>query len=314
MKSLVITGFAAFALAACSQPPAKVTLKGDRFYGPEGLQQYAQHSSGPGLEPAGYAQSAPADSVQIAELSAPEPQITAQPIAAPEPIMVSNNFQPPAPVAVSEAQPVQLAPLPEIAAAPIASPEPEKPKMNTVSFVASAAAAEPPVKQELAPLPIEQVASSHPIAQAAIAEQAKGPAPKLTADRNSNFIWPVEGKIVSHFGPKKNGLVNDGINIAAREGEPIWAAAKGEVVYSGNELKGYGNMVILRHDNGWMTAYAHASDMLVKKGDTVEQGDLLGYVGKTGAVNTAQLHFGIREGKNPVDPETLLPQRVASAQ
>lgn len=132
-------------------------------------------------------------------------------------------------------------------------------------------------------------------------------------NRASNFIWPAEGKVVSRFGPKKNGLVNDGINISAREGSPIWASANGEVVYSGNEMKGYGNMIILRHRNGWMTAYAHASDLLVKKGMLVKQGDLLGYVGRTGTVIHPQLHFGIREGKTPVDPEELLPHRIASA-
>lgn len=129
----------------------------------------------------------------------------------------------------------------------------------------------------------------------------------------TSFIWPVEGKVVSRFGPKKNGLVNDGINIAASEGEPIWAASTGEVVYSGNELKGYGNMVIIRHAKGWMTAYAHASDVLVTKGDRIAQGDLIGYVGSSGSVNQPQLHFGIREGKTPVNPEELLPRRLASA-
>jgi murein DD-endopeptidase MepM/ murein hydrolase activator NlpD len=147
-----------------------------------------------------------------------------------------------------------------------------------------------------------------------VVEPAKQP-PALDPinTRQSNFIWPVNGDIVSRFGKKPNGLVNDGINIAAPEGEPVWAAAKGEVVYSGNELKGYGNMLIIRHDNGWMSAYAHTSDTLVKKGDKVNQGDLIGYVGKTGSVTSSQLHFGIRDAKGPMDPESLLPKRVASA-
>lgn len=126
------------------------------------------------------------------------------------------------------------------------------------------------------------------------------------------FIWPADGRVISSFGPKSNGLVNDGINIEAAEGKPIWAAASGEVVYAGNGLKDYGNLMIVRHEGGWMTAYGHASDMLVRKGMKVSQGDLLGYVGKTGDVQTAQLHFGIRNGKSPVNPETLLPQRVAT--
>lgn len=166
---------------------------------------------------------------------------------------------------------------------------------------------------ELAPLePVTQTAAIVSF-QPAIEEAAKVQ-PKLTSlnKTDDHFIWPVEGKIISHFGPKKNGLVNDGINISASEGEPIWAASKGEVVYAGNELKGYGNMVIMRHSNGWMTAYAHASDVLVAKGDRIAQGDLIGYVGSTGTVKQPQLHFGIREGKTAVNPEELLPRRLAS--
>lgn len=137
------------------------------------------------------------------------------------------------------------------------------------------------------------------------------PAMNAAATKTS-FIWPTDGNVISAYGPKPNGLINDGINIAAAEGKPIWAAAGGEVVYAGNELKGYGNMMIIRHAGGWMSAYAHASDMLVKKGSVVKQGDLIGYVGKTGDVDVAQLHFGIRQGKAPVNPESLLPRRVAS--
>lgn len=143
---------------------------------------------------------------------------------------------------------------------------------------------------------------------------ARVAAPRLAPlnERASNFIWPVEGNVISRFGPKKNGLVNDGINIAAPEGEPIWAAAGGEVVYTGSEMKGYGNMVILKHNNGWMTAYGHASQILVSKGDNVKQGDLIAFVGKTGGVKQSQLHFGMREGNAPVDPERLLPNHIAS--
>ncbi|MCI5050374.1 MAG: M23 family metallopeptidase [Rickettsiales bacterium] len=144
-------------------------------------------------------------------------------------------------------------------------------------------------------------------------EKPKAPSLESLNHRNSNFIWPVDGKIISRFGPKKNGLVNDGINIASAEGSPVWSAANGEVIYAGNELKGYGNMVIVRHRNGWMTAYAHMSDFVVQKGTNVTQGDLIGYVGRTGNVRDAQLHFGIRQGKKPINPETLLPRKMASA-
>lgn len=194
-----------------------------------------------------------------------------------------------------------------ISSSPIAAPE-------TVA-VAELAAPEPQSlsANELAPLevaPVEAPSMEPVIAQSIEEKPVLAP---LSSASSSGFIWPVQGKVVSHFGPKKNGLVNDGINIAASEGEPIWAASTGEVVYSGNELKGYGNMVIIRHAKGYMTAYAHASDVLVTKGDRIAQGDLIGYVGSTGSVNKPQLHFGIREGKSPVNPEELLPRRLASA-
>jgi murein DD-endopeptidase MepM/ murein hydrolase activator NlpD len=130
---------------------------------------------------------------------------------------------------------------------------------------------------------------------------------------NSQFIWPVaDGKIISHFGPKAGGRSNDGINIAVAEGEPIWAAAGGTVVYAGSDLKGYGNMIIIRHGNGWMTAYAHARSIAVKKGDSVKQGDIIAYVGMTGGVPSPQVHFAIRNGRTPVDPELYLSKNIAS--
>jgi len=137
--------------------------------------------------------------------------------------------------------------------------------------------------------------------------------PAKSAAQKSKFIWPVaDGKIVSHFGPKTAGRSNDGINIAVPEGEPIWASAGGTVVYAGNDLKGYGNMVIIRHKDGWMTAYAHARSIAVKKDETVKQGDIVAYVGTTGGVPVPQVHFAIRNGRTPVDPELYLPKNTAS--
>lgn len=124
---------------------------------------------------------------------------------------------------------------------------------------------------------------------------------------HSQFIWPVDGgKVISRFDAKSKN--NDGINIAIGEGEPIFAAADGTVVYAGNELQGYGNMVIIRHADGWMTAYAHARSLAVKKGAHVKQSDLIAYVGSTGNVKKSQLHFALRKGKTPVNPEEYLPK------
>jgi murein DD-endopeptidase MepM/ murein hydrolase activator NlpD len=113
------------------------------------------------------------------------------------------------------------------------------------------------------------------------------------------FTWPVQGKILSSFKP---GGKNDGINIEVPEGTSVKAAGPGEVMYSGNELKGFGELLLIKHEGGWMTAYAHNSELLVKKGDAVKQGQVIAKSGKTGDVKTPQLHFEVRKGKQPVDP------------
>lgn len=121
------------------------------------------------------------------------------------------------------------------------------------------------------------------------------------------FRWPVRGRVISSFGPMTNGQQNDGINLAVPEGTAVRAAEDGVVAYSGNELKGYGNLVLVRHSNGFVTAYAHASELMVKKGDTVRRGQVIARSGATGTVPAPQLHFEIRKGSVPVDPMQFLP-------
>ena len=120
------------------------------------------------------------------------------------------------------------------------------------------------------------------------------------------FRWPVRGRVIAAFGPKPNGAQNDGINLAVPEGTPIKAAEDGVVAYAGSELKGYGNLVLVRHSNGFVTAYAHASDVLVKRGETVKRGQVIAHAGQTGNVTSPQLHFEIRKGATPVDPAQYL--------
>ena len=121
-------------------------------------------------------------------------------------------------------------------------------------------------------------------------------------DGATGMRWPVRGKVISGFGPKSNGLKNEGINIAVPEGTSIRAADGGVVAYAGNELKGYGNLVLIRHDSGYVTAYAHAKELFVKRGDTVKRGDVIAKAGQTGSVSSPQLHFEVRKGTDPVDP------------
>jgi murein DD-endopeptidase MepM/ murein hydrolase activator NlpD len=121
-----------------------------------------------------------------------------------------------------------------------------------------------------------------------------------------SFRWPVKGRIIAGFGPRPNGAQNDGINLAVPAGTPIKAADDGVVAYAGNELKGYGNLVLIRHPNGFVSAYANASELLVKRGDTIKRGQVIAHAGQTGNVTSPQLHFEIRKGATPVDPTKYL--------
>ena len=150
-----------------------------------------------------------------------------------------------------------------------------------------------------------------PLSARVAAPTATAPAPETTAKtadagEGPGFRWPVRGRVIQAFGPKPNGLQNDGINLAVPEGTPIKASEDGVVAYAGNELKGYGNLVLVRHANGFVTAYAHASDILVKRGDSVKRGQVIAHSGQTGNVTSPQLHFEIRKGATPVDPAQYL--------
>ncbi len=130
--------------------------------------------------------------------------------------------------------------------------------------------------------------------------------PKPTTKRKEKFAWPVKGQVVSNFGPISKGRNNDGINIKAPKGTPIKAADKGTVAYAGNELKGFGNLILIRHDDGWVTAYAHADAIKVKKGQKVTKDTVIATVGNTGGVSTPQLHFETRAGKKALNPKAYL--------
>jgi len=127
------------------------------------------------------------------------------------------------------------------------------------------------------------------------------------------FAWPVNGTVISDFGTTANGGKNDGINIAANMDAPIRASAPGTVTYAGNELKNYGNLVLVKHSNGYTTAYAHADRLIVSRGDFVAKGQVIGYVGQTGDVSKPQLHFEIRSATTPVNPHSYLSSATASA-
>jgi murein DD-endopeptidase MepM/ murein hydrolase activator NlpD len=147
----------------------------------------------------------------------------------------------------------------------------------------------------------DAVATPEPAAAARVRPPVPAPTPQTAG--SSKFLWPADGQIASRFGTKSGGLKNDGINIAAPAGSPVRATADGTVAYAGNELQAYGNLVLIRHKDGWMSAYAHNQELKVARGDQVRQGQMIAQVGQTGNVPGPQVHFELRTGKGrPVDP------------
>jgi murein DD-endopeptidase MepM/ murein hydrolase activator NlpD len=235
-------------------------------------------------------------------------------MAAPYDVRAGQALTLPAPatgLASSRAEPV-------VAASPLPPTPQQKPRI-----VAAGAAAAPRIDSDEVPPPDKPVqmaaATSTPLGHEAVAPAPVHTAgnpfmPPSAAPAGRGFVWPLEGRVISGYGAEASGGHNDGINIAAPSGTPVVAAEAGTVAYVGNELRGYGNLVLLKHQDGYLTAYAHNSTVLVHKGDRVARGQTIARVGATGAVKEPQLHFEIRNGRNPVDPAPLLPQmKQASA-
>ena len=171
------------------------------------------------------------------------------------------------------------------------------------------------------PLPRQRPMAGKPQQHAGSSSSAQSPtspAPTVQAESQSQkpdtptraqdaaFLIPVQGRIVSDYGPKSGGLHNDGINIAAPRGTPIVATADGDVAYAGDGLPGFGNLILIRHAGGWTSAYAHADSVSVKRGDKVKRGERIGSVGSTGSVTKPQLHFELRKHDRAIDPKPRL--------
>jgi len=129
----------------------------------------------------------------------------------------------------------------------------------------------------------------------------------------NSFRWPVKGRIVSAFGTRPDGGHNDGIDLAVPQGTSVMAAENGVVAYAGNELKGYGNLILIRHANNWVSAYAHNEEILVKRGDKVRRGQIIAKAGASGSVTQPQVHFELRKGSRPVDPTKFMGAQSATA-
>ncbi|MEP9353618.1 peptidoglycan DD-metalloendopeptidase family protein [Xanthobacter sp. KR7-65] len=195
----------------------------------------------------------------------------------------------PAPAATAAAKPAPTAPVTAQAAPPVAPASGKTVAAAPTQAVAKSNAPEPKV---------ETAAKVTPADDADDAPRASGSGPQFRA--------PVRGRVIASFGPKPGGTHNDGVNFAVPEGTAVRAAEDGTVAYAGNELKGYGNLVLIKHADGYVTAYAHNSELSVKRGDTVRRGQIVAKAGQSGNVNSPQLHFEIRKGSTAVDPSSYV--------
>ncbi len=225
---------------------------------------------------------------------APAPMATAEPLPSPPP---------PAPRPQSTAPAIAAMAPPARALEPARSQEQEKPEERVAALPPPPAPAPPPSAPAAKPAP----------APGAKTAALPPPAPEAAPGGARTFLWPVRGRIIASYGNGPGGTHNDGINIAAPAGTPVLAADAGTVAYAGNELRGYGNLLLIKHANGWMTAYAHNQVLLVKRGDRVRRGQPIARVGTTGAVGEPQLHFEIRHGTRALDPGDYLPPEDATA-
>ena len=227
-------------------------------------------------------------------------------------------------VTIPGTQTVQAAIVPPKATPKLAQPKPlgSSPKVTVAQATPAGIAAVPSPSAVTPKAPTtakQQVAETSSGASAgtnsgstanAVTPSLDGPtlsgASKPVGDNAPSFRWPVRGRVIEGYGPKANGQQNDGINLAVPEGTPVKAAEDGVVAYAGNELKGYGNLLLVRHSNGYVTAYAHSKELLVKRGEEVKRGQVIAKSGQTGNVDAPQLHFEVRKGQAPMNPLPML--------
>lgn len=222
-------------------------------------------------------------------------------IADPTKVRPGTTLKVPGTGASAAAEPARVVPARVVtAAAPNAVPGSgsiASPKIiNAVPVAAPAAApTAAPVEAVVPPIAAAPAVEKAPIVTVAAPSATIAAAP-------AKFRWPVKGPVLAGFGKRPDGSQNDGVDLSVPVGTDVHAAAAGTIAYAGSELKGYGNLILVRHDNGWVSAYAHASEMLVKRGDAVTRGQVIAKSGQSGTAGQPQLHFELRQGSKPVDP------------
>ena len=256
-----------------------------------------------GAAPVGAAVGPPAPTVAAASPISPAAPAVPPPVAGSGP--ATNGMQP-------TVEAVVLPPLPSSPQGPTGA------KLAPAAAVPTPTIADAAKSDEPAAPAVADIASEpKPAVQtAALPEIMPEPKPEMAIVPPAGgqaFIWPVRGKVLSPYGEKKGGEHNDGINIEAKRGEPVKAAADGTVIYAGNELRGFGNLVLIKHADGWTTAYAHNDSLLVARGAQVKRGQAIAKAGSTGSVSVPQLHFELRRGTRAVNPADYLTATAEAA-
>jgi murein DD-endopeptidase MepM/ murein hydrolase activator NlpD len=197
---------------------------------------------------------------------------------------------------------------------PTPTPTPTRPSAPIGATPSSPVPYTPSYSRPSAPIAAQPVAPPPPSARPIIESSAPPTESEIIASGKGKFAWPVRGAIISNFGVKGTGQRNDGLDIRAPQGTPVLSAADGKVAYAGNQVPSFGNLVLVKHADGWVTAYAYLSSINVKMQQDVRQGEQLGAVGATGGANEPQLHFEMRyaptvkDKAKPVDPGLVLPR------
>lgn len=269
------------ALTACTQPAAPIAMRGQESFTKDGSFSVASNTS----------MAAPVQSVSNA---APFSFASNAPTQSTAPLGSS--------IGVSDLEPAAGKAEAKIEA----KPEPKAEPKQEAKFLT------PPEPKTAAKTEPKQVLSAEAAPVNAWTKKPRDTA-SFVSDKPAKatqYIWPVAShEVTTPFGG--NGKANDGINIAAGNGEPVWAAADGEVLYADSKMQGYGKMVIVKHAGGKTTTYAHLARYAVEKYDRVKQGDIIGYVGATGSAKTPQLYFSMRDGTKAIDPQKYLDRNVA---
>jgi murein DD-endopeptidase MepM/ murein hydrolase activator NlpD len=338
VSRIALVGLIGSAAAACSTDSARFAENpfSNPFAASERMETTASTASQPQSQPSYSAAPMATPSVHAQAL----PPVQSQPLSQPTRIASAPAPIQPRPVPVAQTAPAQpkfrLVDTSKVPAAttPVAAAEPVKrvrPGMTSTAQAPAPAKSAPmqvasATNEPLVSAPKPLVSAPKPVVEqpkvAALTQpepmkpavavqptapqpEAKAPAPEpeATASVSGDFRWPARGRVIAGFGA--NGG-NEGINIAVPEGTPVKATESGTVTYAGSEVKGYGNLVLIRHENGYVSAYAHNGALSVKRGEQVKRGQVIATSGQSGNVTSPQLHFEIRKGAQPVDPMKYL--------